>query len=132
MPLAVQSSIRDQGGCKPFLFYYAITHNSTGAFDDIIFTPLQDRTYNITFLFADYTQGVTSGGLYVALNDSVYNYVVSWNTAPAAGYNIFGSCNVWFEFPQILHMHATVTTQPFTYQINGIGLQYKRGEGVLD
>lgn len=132
MPLAIQSSIRDLAGKKPWTAFYAGSWASTGVFTTTIYTPAVDQTIEITNAMMYTASGAFTGQLLTTLYDGA-NYdvlMIAFNAPANYMYPMYGVA--WLESPYYIQIKGNVSTAPATAYFSFGGVRYKRGEGVFD
>jgi hypothetical protein len=132
MPLAIQSSIRDNAGRKPWQTFYAASYGSIGAQITTFYTPPVDSTIEVTTGMFYCTTGTFTGQAMVTLFDGSNYEVLILAFNPAINYMFPMYGTAIFESPMYLQFKCTVSAQPATAYISLGGARYKRGEGVFD
>ena len=133
MPIAIIPSIRDIAGKHPFRLYGQNTKNAVGAFQDTIFTPPPDQTFEITLAWLYYTAGTDTSYFQMMVFDGTNYGVIFRGYNVGVNVSLGGVCDVSLSSCLItLLSKGTASTQPFTYSYSLIGWYYERGEGNTD
>lgn len=132
MPLAINSSLRDIAGKKPWRSFTTIAQASTGTFSQTVFSPYSGQTNEITDAIIYWASGSITGTFQLVLYDGTTYGVIVRAYNPTTQVTYGGPCSCPVELPSYVQMTYTVTTAPTNVYVSLVGWAYVSGEGALD